>query len=376
MTTLVAVLLLGEVGTQSPPPSSYLELLPDPNLQGREVLVAEKLRALRGQVIAHPESAEAWGRLGMNFAVHALTNEAVICYRQAARLDPTEFRWPYYCAIVLQEMGFLKEALQWFEDGRALRPGYVPLQLRYGQALFDAGRLNDASQAFTRAIMADPPRVHGYFGLARISIFQDNVEEARRHILRALELAPEQREGHGLMAEVYRRLKNLEKAEQESQRAQSLPMTEMPDPMFSLVSAEGTSSLWLRKRGENHLKQKKFLRAVEIFRQLVELKPHNTIAWNSLAASYMGAGLMQAAEKAFQKAMSLSPGNSRLHYNYGNFFLQRGKWEHAVEKYRRAIELEPGFAPVHYNLSVALQKLGHSKEAAKAREAHDKLVDP
>ena len=214
--------------------TAALDLLPNPDLSGMEIRVTEKIRTLRAQVQQRPDSATAWGKLAMNLGVHGLKKEAVSVYQQAAKLDAAEFRWPFYCALVLYEMGS-PEALEWFEQSRAIRPDDVPLLLFHAQALFDAGRLEISDQTFRRAMELDPSSSHAYLGLARIALGRGDLPGSQGYLLKALDIHPGHGEAHGLLAEVYRRLKMPKDAERELLLAQRLPKV---TPVSSPLSVE------------------------------------------------------------------------------------------------------------------------------------------
>ena len=66
-----------------PPPIAFDRL---------ESALARRLRERVATVEASPQSAEAWGFLGVALDVHEMCPEAVPCYEQAATLDPGDDR--------------------------------------------------------------------------------------------------------------------------------------------------------------------------------------------------------------------------------------------------------------------------------------------
>ncbi|MFQ5823240.1 MAG: tetratricopeptide repeat protein [bacterium] len=309
-------------------PQSSLELLPDPDLSGMEEQVAKKIQTLRMEVEKNPTSATAWGKLAMNLDIHDLKNESVPCYKQAAAIDATDFRWPYYCAIVLYEMGS-RDALEWFERSRSLKPNYVPLHVRLGQALFDAGRLEESSHEFKRAIAADQNTSHAYLGLAQISLSQGDLQNSRQFLQKALEINPQHREVHGLMAAVYRRLNKKEKATNELLLAQQLPkITPVVDSVYKKLEAEGVSALWYRDRG----------------------------------ITYFGKGLYEEAIREFQMALQFKP-DPRGHNYVGDLLYKLKRYDEAASHYRAAIAMNPNYYLALNNLGQTLFEMDQVAEA-------------
>src|SRR5438045_4087886 len=66
------------------------------DLTGVDPAVQRAVTAARAAVLEHPDSAEAWGKLGMVLIGHGLPVEASnACLAEAERLDPRQPRWPY-----------------------------------------------------------------------------------------------------------------------------------------------------------------------------------------------------------------------------------------------------------------------------------------
>ncbi len=130
---------------------------PDVNLKSAEKEVAQKIERLRKDVVANPKSFEAWGRLGMNLDAHDFKQQAVQCYQQAARLTSDNFKWSYYCAIALNDLGS-SDAIDWFGRCIKIKKDYAPLYVRYGNALYDLGRTQEAARHINARWKSNPKR--------------------------------------------------------------------------------------------------------------------------------------------------------------------------------------------------------------------------
>jgi tetratricopeptide (TPR) repeat protein len=308
--------------------SASLQSLPQPDLQRAEPQVARKIQALRREVEKNPRAAAAWGKLGMNFDVHDFKPEAVSCYRWAAALDTNELRWSYFCALVLKELGE-PEAVNWFESSRRLQPNYAPLQIKYAQTLFDAGRFEESAAAFLRALEVAPESSHACLGLARIALAQGDLPASERYALQAVALRSKHAEAHGLLAEVHRRRNQPEKAANAMQIAKRLPeVTPLADSLYEEVVAEGVSFLRYRERGFAYLNKNQIEKAVSEFRMALQLKP-----------------------------------DPQAHLYVGDLLRQLKKYGEAMEHYRRAIELQPNSPAVLVSLTAALYEMGQTEQA-------------
>ena len=61
------------------------------------------LAECRAAVGKSPQSAAAWGKLGMAFFAHDFAEEAKVCFATAERLDARDARWPYFQGLVRME---------------------------------------------------------------------------------------------------------------------------------------------------------------------------------------------------------------------------------------------------------------------------------
>src|SRR5262249_49789778 len=185
-------------------PEAVLRIFSHSNYPGVEKQVADKIQNLVKDVQDHPDSADAWGKLGMNLDVHDWKNEAVICYGKAASLNPSEFRWPYYSAMILSDLGS-PEALTLFQKAITIKPNELAAHLRYAQALFTAGKLDEARGQFQKAAEIDPTEAHAFLGLGRIALLRNDLKGSIGYFLQAQKLNPRLGEVHGLLSDAYRR---------------------------------------------------------------------------------------------------------------------------------------------------------------------------
>src|SRR5205823_450185 len=89
----------------------------------------------------------------------------------------------------------------------------------YGNALQDAGRIDEAGEEFSTALRFNPNSAKAHVGLAAVSIGKGRLEEARTHFEAALRVEPNNPEYHSGYAFVLERLGHAEEAAAESEAA-------------------------------------------------------------------------------------------------------------------------------------------------------------
>jgi len=347
------------------PARSSSDILLGVDLTGVETQVAEKIRRLRKEVERNPGSAAAWGKFAMNLDVHDLKREALPCYQQAAELDPTDFRWQYYCATMLGEMGS-PEALQWFERSQALNASYVPVHVLYGEALLHDDRLEEASHAFHLALSANSKSSHAHLGLAQVELSQGDLNVSRQHLLQAVEIDPKHGEVHGLLAEIYRRLNEPEKADRESRMAQQLPkVTPVPDSVYAELAAEGISAFWYETRGRAYLKKRRYREAARQFTMALKVRP-SAEAHHNVAFALQYLRKYEEAVEHYRAALALRPAYRDALNNLATALFELGYVEESIAYLEEAKRLDPAFPDAYLNLGTFLMRSGRAVEAIDA----------
>lgn len=375
-------------------PSNLLESLPNPDLTNIDRQVAEKIQELRLQVEKNPTSGKSWGHLAMLLDIHDFKLEAMPCYQRAAKLDPDEFRWHYYGAILLNQLG-APETSNWFERSISLKPDYAPATLRYGQALYDAGHLEKSKDLFNQAITIDERSSHAHLGLGKIYLTKGDLSTSKNHLQKALEIAPRHREAHGVLAEVLRRLGLTEEAAKELQVAEKLPkITYLADPIYEELIAEGISPFWYGERarrlkrkglineaareieialqlsptpkGYNYLgnllkEAKRFDDASIHYRKAIVLNPNYYEAMSNLAQ--LSLEMNQEEEAIFwaEKALKANPGSPELYTLLGDIYLNSGREAEAVSAFRNGLEFTRGSITLAKRLAWLLATSSHSE---------------
>jgi tetratricopeptide (TPR) repeat protein len=349
------------------PTNLTLKKLENIDFNGSEPQVAEKITTLKKQLSKKPKSAAAWGKLAMNLDIHDFKQESVIAYKQAAGLDPKDFRWPYYLAIVLDEMGSA-EALQFFDQSAKLNPKYAATYLRYGDALLQFKQNEEALQQFNAALSIENSS-NAHVGLARIALSKGDLNAAREHLEKATQANPRHGEVHGLLSDVYRRLNNQEEANRELQLAQQLPKKKpLQDKLELELIGEGVSSYWYELRGRAYLDQGYLEDAINELKLAVQYSPKDARLFSTLGVAYLQAQKNAEAAQQLRASLDLDPNSVNAMNNLASALFEMGRTDEAIQWVNKAIEQEPEFAGSYDHLGRLLLRADRNEEALKAYE--------
>ena len=113
--------------------------------------------------------------------------------------------------------------------------------------------------------------------------------------------------------------------------------------------------------------------AVDDFRREVEISPSHAVARIQLALEFLRNADYEQSQKYAREAVALAPQNFAAHVAYGRLWLALGKIDSALQELRTAVKLAPGSPHAHLALSRALYKAGQKSEAAREQAEFERL---
>jgi superkiller protein 3 len=319
------------------------------NFKAAEKQVGEKIIRLLDDTKENPESAYTWGKLGMNLYIHDYKEVSIDCFQQAHQLDESDFRWLYFCAVALDEINS-NDAIHWYEQSRIIDSDYPPLNVKLGNRYILTGQSELARQVFNSIIDAGLTIPHAHLGLAKIEIENGQLTQAKKHLNNALEQAPEFREAHALMAQIYRQEGKGSKVKQTLDIMKDLPeRMDLADPIYYQMVNEGVSSFWCQVRGNNLLKAGKISAAEKEFKKALAAKP-NQASFTSLGYVYQLQKKYDEAIQQYESALKIDPNYVDAINNLGVIYFEKGDVEGGISMVEKALQIQPETIDSYLNL--------------------------
>jgi len=196
------------------------------------------------------------------------------------------------------------------------------------QTLFEAGKLDQAEQAYQQAILVQPDEPEFHIALARVQVFNNKLEEAELNVRNAMLLAPESPDAHAVLGWIldFKGGDQVIAAQEEVERALSL------NPNSALAHAYYAEVLM--DLGD-------YERALSEARTAVQLDPNLLEAQRSLGYVWENTANYENALEAYLSALRINPNLTLLHLATGDMYLALGDAENARESYLRAVALSP-----------------------------------
>jgi tetratricopeptide (TPR) repeat protein len=353
-------------------------------------------------------TAGAVGALAAAYHASQLPAPAIAAYAVAEALAPSEWRWTYLRALLLEERGDASGAAAAFEQVVARTSGHGPSWFHLGELAFKGGRLDDAQQAYSHARDAaaetafTPPGVtarqtlpltaYARLGLARVALERGQPDVAERELRAALDAYPAFGPARGLLREVARVRGGAAVAGRAGQAGSYVPpfdprldavvaTSRHPDLLLKhagLATRAGDTA-WreflalralaaapsdlnvLMEVSALRQSQGRFEEALEPLRRHEALAPgdhHALVQQGKLLADL---GRFADAEAVLRRAAVVR--DTTAEFNLGTVLDQQGRWDEARGHYDRALAIDPFNTSAMNNLAAGLDRRGETAAA-------------
>ena len=320
-------------------------------------LVDELLASVR----TLPTSAEMRGRLGMAYEVNDFETAAVEAYRQAEALDPEDFRWPYFRAMLVAELGDTQAALEAMAAALAIDDSYVPAWLYRGIWLASLGEPEEARSAFERA-RALGAQTNGAAGIAQALLAQGRAAEAAA-LLEPLSERLRHPHVYRLLGRTYQALGREDDARIALARGRDPTPLQWRDPLqeqkWPLLASYGGRLV----HAENLLRVGRFEEAAAVLEPMRGSGPGDESVLANLALAYGRSGRLELAFETLREGFRDKPDHFRFHNVMASLYQEKGEMENAVRHLRQSVERQPSQTWPYERLGLLLMEEGEYDEA-------------
>ena len=357
--------------------------LPTVSLDGLDPEVRGAIQTAQKQAAAAPSSGQASGNLGMLLQANSLSQPAILSYQRAIRLEPKEFAWRYYLALVLQQMSQPEKALDALAGALHIRSGYAPAILRKGDMLFELARFPESAAAYQSVLAQDPASADALYGLARVKQAQGDMSAAEDLYRRACQAYPTFGAAYYGLATAGRSLGHDQESAKNFELSKRYTNNRPPvnDPLFGQVAQLSMGVSRRLEESDQLAKQGKMEEAAKLNEEVLARDPENLSALvNLLYLARFVTRLDGELENMRAKAIQINPQNPLIYNHYGVVMIRQGKFDAAGTALRKALELKPDYAEPHKWLGEVLERQNHTAEAieqyqrALAAEPDDRPV--
>src|ERR1039458_5973038 len=212
------------------------------------------------------------------------------------------------------QAGYWRNSLTLWTHCVAATRDNILARVSLGNALQQAGQINEAMEQYREVLRLDPNQEHANLDLGVALAMTGQLQEATNCFARALRNRPDWSGTH----------LNLGRA------------------LFELGDFSG---------------------ALTHYAEAVRLDSNAVVAFTSLAGDLSARGKSDEAVRYYLEALRFNPADAEAHYHLGLEWLQRGRMDETIGQFQEAIRLKPDYAEAHNNLGIALGGKGQTDEA-------------
>ena len=255
------------------------------------------------------------------------------------------------------------KAAEVFKQGADLRGIDAHGYFYWATSLFDAGKLDEALDGYTKARSVDYSVSHsGTFRyIAEIYRLRGMPDKALAHYQSFLQREPNDVEALFQAGYISFKLDQVDQAQDYFRKLIAV------DPKHA-GGAANLAALEARYN-EKHIGRNEKTPGITL-REVVQANPNSVEAHVNLGAQFITEGVYPEALTMLERAVSLRPNSAAVQYDLGLAQLKNKKYEEAITSLKKALELKPEWPDAYNNLGLAYAGLNRWKEAVTAyREA-------
>jgi tetratricopeptide (TPR) repeat protein len=302
-----------------------------------------------GRVASDEQKREAQRRAGRlrtvraGFAHHQAgrLRRAETLYRKALQKDPDDANALHLLGVIAYQRGEIGTALRLIERALPELAGLPDINLNYGNALREAGRLAEAMASYRRALELKPDYGMAHNNLAAALNQQEEFAAGLASSERAIALIPEFFGAHVNHAAALIGLERFAEAEGPLRRALDLaPDRAQTHRDFGWVLAK------LARCEE----------AVACLEQAVALGPEDPTTYFALGTTRYLRKDLPGSEAELRRAVALAPDYTQAWHELGTVLRSSGRFDEALTCFRRAVEIDPDWPEAYRSLAVTGQQ--------------------
>jgi Flp pilus assembly protein TadD len=342
--------------------------LPRPDLAAADQEIVAAIDTAESAVRRQPRSAEAWGELGLVLMAHLYWQEAEECFQASARLDPANWRWPYYQAAC-QQWYAPNDAVATLQDAVSREPEAPAPRLLLADLLLARGSLAEARSQLEEVLNENPANARAHLGLARVLTDQGQLDGALASARQAAEHRSTRKAAAELKAQILLRQGKSPAAQEALAAARQLP-PDRPwphDPLAAELESRRVGKhaalqrvAGLQRAGEND-------QALALVQEAEE--KHVDLYWLLEGRLHLVRGDPAGAETALRKARELDPASIEVLSALAIAQSEQRKWADAETTIRDLLAREPGYGPAWLDLGRCLRHSDLKQAIAALRSA-------
>jgi arylsulfatase A-like enzyme/Flp pilus assembly protein TadD len=344
------------------------------------VPVETQLAGLREVLALEPDNILAQKRVAGLLASQGKYDDAVREYQRLLRIAELDAKdWENLLSSLLLSKR-TEEALAVAEQALAEFPWQPELHVLRGEALENAGRLEESRDVYGKAIEVRPKDPENYWRRGAVARKLGDTAGAERDFREAISRDPAFEEGRlalaRLLSETGREGEAVELLGRAEGASAKAALAEARIASGDLGSARSLLEQALALEPENaralvllgplYGREGNLDQAARTLQKALALGEESPEIRRNLALVYTQQGKLREAIAELRKAAESDPSDAATWFALGNAYLRGKQGSRAIEAFEKALALRPGWPEATFNLALAYQAIGQTRKAADA----------
>ncbi|MDA3940406.1 MAG: tetratricopeptide repeat protein [Spirochaetia bacterium] len=231
-----------------------------------------------------------------------------------------------------------------FIESVNLDPSAIKPRLELAKLYSETGKIDKAENIYNEILLLDELNSQAYYGLAELSLLENDIPEAKRFLNEALHINPD-------YDDIRIKLAAILFEEQEFVNARS--------HLKWIVSNGNKVETALFQLGRIEYIQRDFIAASEYYTLALEYSENTNVeVLNNLGLSWKALGRVEDAGNIFLQAIEIDPFYYSAHYNLGLLYLEAEDYNNAEKSFNTVLGINPEFPEAWHNLAFVFSQKG------------------
>ncbi len=284
-----------------------------PAMPGVEELPASfhrRLETVEARALSGPDRKDALLQLAALYHANGFLEEAMDVYDILLAIEPRHAKAAYRLGVLLAGYGQADDALPLFEIVMREAPDYLDAAMQKADILSKTNRPDEALALYREVLTVAPGDVKALGGIARIAIQKEDWKQALETLEEAVVRHPDHGINWSIIATVYDRLGQSNKARDARWRAEQNTVTgELPDPWLDELMLHCYDDYRLRVAAFAYRPTQRADRvhAVRLLERALRMGGDVALTHRNLGQVHIELGNLAAAREHLERAASLAP---------------------------------------------------------------------
>lgn len=288
-----------------------------------------------------PQHPQSYILLGKVHQALSQWDEAVVNFKKSLELDPNNPEAAVNCAQVYEKQYEYEHAIEWYQKAATIASPQYGLYEKIGLNYMQLNQMEEAAQAFKQELQHHPNNASTHYYLAQRMLEANELESAKHHAEKCMELDVRYPEPVYLLAQIARKQKEMPKAQEylklfrEKKKKESEYVEEIETTSATAQTLEAQVSTFA---GAMNIQQGKIQRAEDYLRKAIALDPKQETARVNLMQLYIQTKNATKLEHILRELHALKPDNINYMVQLGETLNAKQQWNEALPLLERAYE--------------------------------------